>query len=115
MRARLSCAEQRRGRQGDDEGPDLWVRGVSEGRAGARATHERSRCRAGPGCQGEDALRELQLPAGPVRERGEGRPSGPAGKEKGREGGPANGLWAGFQFHCFSYFHSFFFFKLPQI
>ena len=45
----------------------------------------------------EDALRELQLPAGPVRERGEGRPSGPAGKEKEREGGPANGLWAGFQ------------------
>ena len=56
---------------------------------------------------GEDALRELQLPAGPVRERGEGRPSGPAGKEKEREGGSANGLWAGFQFHYFSYFHFF--------
>jgi len=59
---------------------------------------------------GEDALRELQLPAGPVRERGEGRPSGPTGKERERERvGRPTGLWAGFQVHYFSYFHSFFF------
>ena len=29
-RAGLSCAEQRRGRHGEEEGPDLWGRGVSE-------------------------------------------------------------------------------------
>ena len=75
--------------------------------AGRERACGRGRWRAGPGRQGEDALRELQLPAGPVRERGEGRPSGPAGKEKEREGGSANGLWARFQFHCFSYFHFF--------
>ena len=78
----------------------------------------RGRWRAGPSRQGEDALRELQLPDGPVREQGEGRPSGPAGKETERERervGRPTGLWAGFQVHCFSYFHSFFFFKLPQI
>ena len=44
----------------------------------------RGRWRVGPGRQREDTLRELQLPAGPVRERGEGRPSGPAGKERER-------------------------------
>ena len=49
-RAGLSCAEQRRGRHGGEEGPDLWGRGISEGKAGA--THERSRWRAGPGCRG---------------------------------------------------------------
>ena len=79
--------------------------------AGRERACGRGRWRAGPGRQGEDALRELQLPAGPVRERGEGRPSGPAGKEKEREGGPANGL--GFSFTAFpiSYFFPLFYFK----
>ena len=53
--------------------------GVGEQQDGGRA-RERGRCRAGPGRQGEDVLRELQLPAGPVRERGEGRPSGFLGR-----------------------------------
>ena len=53
--------------------------GVGEQQDGGRA-REQGRCRAGPGRQGEDALRELQLPAGPVRERGEGRPSGFLGR-----------------------------------
>ena len=60
----------------------------------------------------EDALRELQLPAGPVREWGEGRPSGPAGKEREREGGPANGAlgWVlGSLFFLFPFLFLFFF------
>jgi len=85
--------------------------GVGEQQDGGRA-RERGRCRAGPGRQGEDALRELQLPAGPVRERGEGRPSGPAGKEREREGGPANGAlgWvSGSLFFLFPFIFLFFF------
>ena len=70
--------------------------------------------RAGPGHQGEDALHELQLPAGPVREWGEGRPSGPVGKEREREreGGPANGAlgWvSGSLFFLFPFLFLFFF------
>ena len=60
----------------------------------------------------EDALCELQLPAGPVREWGEGRPSGPAGKEREREGGPANGAlgWvSGSLFFLFPFIFLFFF------
>ena len=49
-----------------------------------------------------EALR-AGLPAGPVRERGEGRPSGPAGKERERERGWAGqrGFGLGFRFTVF--------------
>ena len=50
----------------------------------------------------EDTLCELQLPAGPVREWGEGRPSGPTGKEKERERvGRPTGFGLGFSFTVF--------------
>ena len=74
----------------------------------------RGRWCAGPGRQGEDALRELQLPAGPVRERGEGRPSGPAGKEKEREGGPANGALGWVSGSLFFLFPFLFLFQTPS-
>ena len=60
----------------------------------------------------EDALRKLQLPTRPVREWTEGRPSRPAGKEREREGGPANGAlgWVlGSLFFLFPFLFLFFF------
>ena len=60
----------------------------------------------------EDALLKLQLPTGPVREWTEGRPSRPAGKEREREGGPANGAlgWvSGSLFFLFPFLFLFFF------
>ena len=80
-------------------------RELGEGGGAGDARAEPLAC--GTGLSGRTRCTSSSCLAGPVRERGEGRPSGPAGKEKEREGGTANGLWAGFQFHCFSYFHFF--------
>jgi hypothetical protein len=95
-RAGLSCAEQRRGRHGGEEGPNLWGRGVSEGKAGA--THERSCWRAGPGCRGGRAARAAAALLGRcgsgVREGRAGR----QGRKKRERVGRPTGFGLGFRF-----------------